>query len=187
MLLDRAQDDAELLEGVEQLPNQLPLFELVLGRPDHRGHRIDHDAGLDLVVGARLHELRELLLDHLFEVLPLEMDEEEVLLVVLFEVEPHQLRLPHDLVRGLLEAHVQPLLPVLEAVEDVLDCERRLPRAARADEDDARLVPEAALDQVVEPRDAAADAGVGHVGPSTASGPFDGRREVGRRGAIHRE
>src|SRR3990170_7556806 len=29
MLLDRAQDDAELLEGVEQLPNQLALLELV--------------------------------------------------------------------------------------------------------------------------------------------------------------
>src|SRR6267143_1567744 len=44
VLLDGAQDDAEFLQGVEQLADQLALLELVRGRPDDRGHRVDHDA-----------------------------------------------------------------------------------------------------------------------------------------------
>src|SRR5206468_11292642 len=56
---------------------QLALLQPVLRRPDHGGHRIDHDARLDVVVRAGLHQLRELLLDHLLEVLPLQMDRSE--------------------------------------------------------------------------------------------------------------
>src|SRR5437016_9727750 len=155
VLLDGAQDDAEFLQGVEQLADQLALLELVRGRPDDRGHRVDHDAGGDIVVRSRLHELRQLLLDHLLEIAPLEMDEEERFLVVLAHVEPHEVRLAHDLLRRLFEGHVQRLLALLDAFHQELDREGGLARPARAEDHHGRLGPKSAFDQVVESRDSA--------------------------------
>src|SRR5205809_554679 len=130
MLFDRAEHDAEFLEGVEQFPDQLPLLQLLRGRPDHGGHRVDHDAGPDVVVRPGLDELRQLLLDHLLEIAALEVDEEKRFLVVLAQVESHEVRLAHDLLRRLLEGHVQGLLALLDAFHQELDREGRLPRAA---------------------------------------------------------
>src|SRR3990170_4577009 len=151
VLLDRAQDDSELLEGVEQLPDELSLLQLVLGRPDHGRHRVDDDPGRDVVVRARLDELRELLLDHLLEVLPLEVDEEQGLLVVLPHVEAHEVRFPHDLFRRFLESHVQGLFSGLDPLHEELDRERRLARAARPEDHDRGLRPEAAFNEIIEP------------------------------------
>src|SRR6058998_2025272 len=150
VFFDRAQDDAEFLERVEQLADQLALLELLRGRPDDRRHRVDHDARLDVVVRARLDELRQLLLDHLLEIAALEMDEKEALLVVLAHVEAHEVRLVHDLFRGLLEGDVQCLFALLDAFHQELDRERGLARPARAQDDDGRLGPESAFDQIVE-------------------------------------
>src|SRR5437773_2166648 len=150
VLLDGAQDDAELLERVEQLANQLALLELLRGRPDHRRHRVDHDARLDVVVRARLDELRQLLLDHLLEIAALEMDEKEALLVVLAHVEAHEVGLAHDLFRRFLEGDVQRLFALLDAFHQELNREGRFPSPARAQDDDGRLGPESAFDQIVE-------------------------------------
>src|SRR6266566_248298 len=155
VLLDGAQDDAEFLQGVEQLADQLALFQLLRGRPDDRGHRVDHDASGDVVVRPRLHELGQLLLDHLLEIAALEVDEEEAFLVVLAHVEAHEVRLPHDLLRRLLEGHVQRLLALLDALHQELDCEGGLARPARAEDHHGRLGPKSAFDQVVESRDSA--------------------------------
>src|SRR5947208_8393636 len=155
MFLDRAQDDAEFFQRVEELANQLALLELLCRCPDDRRHRVDHDTRLDVVICAGLDELRQLLLDHLLEIAALEMDEEERFLVVLSQVESHEVRLAHDLLRRFLEGDVQGLLALLDAFHQKLDREGRLPRAAGSQNDDGRLRPEAAFDQVVEPWDSA--------------------------------
>src|SRR5712691_9964413 len=110
VLFDRTQDDSEFLERVEQLADQLALLKFLRGRPDDRRHRVDHDSRLDVVVRARLDELRQLLLDHLLEIAAFEMDEEQAFLVVLAHVEAHEIGLAHDLFRRLLEGDVQRLL-----------------------------------------------------------------------------
>src|SRR6266571_7900524 len=176
VFFDRAQDDAEFLERVEQLADQLALLELLRGRPDDRRHRVDHDARLDVVVRAGLDELRQLLLDHLLEIAAFEMDEKEALLVVLAHVEAHEVRLVHDLFRGLLERHVQRLLSLLDAFHQELDRERGLARPARAQDDDGRLGPESAFDQIVESGNPARhllDVRHGHVPPAAV--PTTGR------------
>src|SRR5712692_513490 len=146
VLLDRAQNDAEFLQRVEQLADQLALLELLRGGPDHRGHRVNHDARGDVVVRPRLDELRELLLDHLLEIATLEMDEEERFLVVLAHVEAHEVRLAHDLFRRLLEGHVQRLLTLLDALHQELNREGGLARPARPQDHDGRLGPKSAFD-----------------------------------------
>src|SRR5207247_8065076 len=151
VLFDRAEHDAEFLQRVEQFPDQLPLLQLLRGGPDDRGHRVDHDARPDVVVRPGLDELRQLLLNHLLEIAALEMDEEERFLVVLAQVESHEVCLAHDLLRRLLESHVQGLLALLNAFHQELDREGPLPRAARPQDDHGRLRPEAAFAQVVEP------------------------------------
>src|SRR3970282_422718 len=109
---------------------------------------------LDGVVRARLHEPWQLLLDHLLEVLALEVDEEEVLVELLFHLEPHELGLAHDLFRSLLEGDVKALLPLVDPVHDELYRERRLPRARGADDHVRGLLPESTPDQGVQSADA---------------------------------
>src|SRR5207253_432269 len=89
------------------------------------------------------------------EIAALEVDEEKRFLVVLAQVESHEVRFAHDLLRRFLEGDVQGLLALLDPFHQELDREGRLPRAARPQNDDGRLRPEASLDQVVEPRDSA--------------------------------
>src|SRR6266849_6343354 len=183
MFLNGAQDDAELLERVEQLADQLPLLELLRRRPDDGRHRVDHDARLDVVVRARLHELRQLLLDHLLEIAAFEMDEEQAFLVVLAHVEAHEVGLTHDLLRRLLEGDVQRLLALLDAFHQELDRERGLARPARAQDDDRRLGPESAFDQIVESRNPARnslDVRHGHAPPGGPSLHWEGGASLGR-------
>src|SRR5436309_1785744 len=183
VFLDRAQDDAEFLERVEEFANQLALFELLRRRPDDRRHRIDDDAGLDVVVGARFHELRQLLLDHLLEIAAFEMDEEQAFLVVLAHVEAHQVGLAHNLLWRFLEGHVQSLFALLDAFHQELDRERGLARAARAQDDDGRLWPESAFNQIVESGNPARNSlGVrhGHVPPGDRTLHVEGGASLGR-------
>src|SRR2546421_696888 len=183
VLLDGAQDDAELLERVEQLANQLALLELLRGRPDDRRHWVDHDARLDVVVRACLDELRQLLLDHLLELAALEMDEKEALLVVLAHVEAHEVGLAHDLFRRFLEGDVQRLFALLDAFHQELNREGRFPSPARAQDDDGRLGPESAFDQNVESGNPARyflDVRHGHVPPDRRSLDREGGASLGR-------
>src|SRR5207245_5769214 len=155
VFLDRAQYDAEVLERVEQLADQLALLELLRGGPDDRRHRIDHDARLDVVVRTRLDELWQLLLDHLLAIAAFEVDEEQALFIVLAHVASHADGLPHDLLRMFLEGHVESLFALLDAFHQELDRERGFARPARAQDDDRRLGPESAFDQIVQSRNPA--------------------------------
>src|SRR3989441_10319906 len=183
VFLDRAQDDAELLERVEQLADQLALLELLRGRPDDRRHRIDHDARLDVVVRARLDELWQLLLDHLLEIAAFEVDEEQALFVVLAHVEADEVGVAHDLLGRLLEGHVESLFALLDAFHQELDRERGFARPARAQNDDCRLGPESAFDQIVESRNPARyslDVRHGDVPPADRSLRREGGASPGR-------
>src|SRR5207249_2276559 len=146
MFLDRAQDDAEFFQRVEELANQLALLELLCRCPDDRRHRVDHDTRLDVVIRPSLDKLRQLLLDHLLKIAALEMDEEKAFLVVLAHVEAHEVGLAHDLLWRLLEGDIQRLLALLDAFHQELDRERGLARPARSQDDDGRLGPESAVD-----------------------------------------
>src|SRR5205807_2156465 len=86
----------------------------------------------------RLHELRQLILDHLLEIAALEVDEEEGFLVVLAHVEAHEVRLTHDLLRRLLEGHVQRLFALLDPFHEELDRKGGFARPARAEDHHGR-------------------------------------------------
>src|SRR5881628_1481726 len=183
MFLDRAQDDAEFFQRVEELANQLALLELLCRRPDDRRHRVDHDTRLDVVIRPSLDKLRQLLLDHLLEIAALEMDEEKAFLVVLAHVEAHEVGLAHNLLRRFLERHVEGLFALLDAFHQELDRERGLARPARTQDDDGRLGPKSAFDQIVEsgnPARYSLDVRHGQVPPDRRSLDREGGASLGR-------
>src|SRR5881396_2861223 len=182
MFLDRAQDDAEFFQRVEELAYQLALLELLCRCPDDRRHRVDHDTRLDVVIRPSLDKLRQLLLDHLLEIAALEMDEEKAFLVVLAHVEAHEVGLAHDLLRRFLERHVEGLFALLDAFHQELDRERGLARPARTQDDDGRLGPKSAFDQIVEsgnPARYSLDVRHGQVPPGGRSLRREGEASLG--------